>query len=136
MKPADAKAAIAKVKKEAVAELAEYPTSKAIVISDEIKDKNGEAVKVLIIDRDAKGWRRIHVRRGLPISFDATTKQMITDDDLLYDYMSHMANIDLDDDDNLVVIGQVAKEEARAFVLGFFLLSWASSLSSESETGS
>lgn len=132
----EAEAAIANVHAEAKKEMVDYPKVKAITMIGEAKDKAGEATKALIMDRDLPGWRRIHVRRGLPISFDPAAKAMKTDEDLLYDYMNHMANIDLDDDDNLAAIGEVAVEEARSFVLGFFLLLWGSALKSGKETGS
>lgn len=133
---AKAEEAIATVHAEAKKEMADYPKSVSIAIEGETKDKRGEATKVLVMDRDLPGWRRIHVRRGLPISFDPATKAMKTDEDLLYDYMNHMANIDLDDDANLEAIGEVAIEEARSFVLGFFLLLWGSALKGGKGTAS
>lgn len=135
-KQAEAEAAIANVHAEAKKEMAEYPTSKSIAMVAEVKDKAGELTRALVMDRDLPGWRRIHVRRGLPITFDPASKSMKTDEDLLYDYMNHMANVDLDDDDNLAAIGEVAIEEARSFVLGFFLLLWGSALKGGNATAS
>lgn len=121
---------------EATKEMADYPNSKSIEMASEAKDKAGELTRALIIDRDIPGWRRVHARRGLPMSFDPASKAMKTDDDLLFDYINLMSNVDLDDDDNLALIGEVAIEEARGFVLGFFLLLWGSALKSGDVTAS
>ncbi len=132
----DAQKAVKEAKESGQKELADYPTVKKIAIDAELKDKNGEMTRVFVVDRDTKGWRRIHIMKGFPINFNALNKEMATDNALLYEYLSLMSNIDLDNDDNLAAIGQVGIEEARTFLIGFFLLSWASSLSIESVTAS